>query len=234
MHLNSFSNAPAETAAVASDPPMIMSYTFQEYLDLVRSFHGHVAPGLVMGGFMVDIARKRFPDDALFDAFCETFNCLPDAVQILTPCTLGNGWLRVFDFGRFALTLFDKYKGYGIRVFLDPSRLDGWPEIRRWFFKLAPKKEQDSSGITEEILTAATTLYRVQTVSVQRKHLEKRSIGKVGICPICGEAYPIKHGRLCRPCQGASPYITEKTDTADLYGYVGALTKVYVERSSNR
>ena len=61
----------------------------------------------------------------LFDAICETRNCLPDAVQLLTPCTIGNGWLKVVNVGRFALTLYDKYQGEGVRVYLDPAKVAG-------------------------------------------------------------------------------------------------------------
>jgi formylmethanofuran dehydrogenase subunit E len=60
----------------------------------VKSFHGYVAPGVVLGGVMVDLARRQLPPEVLFDAVCETRHCLPDAVQLLTPCTLGNGWLK--------------------------------------------------------------------------------------------------------------------------------------------
>jgi len=31
------------------------------------------------------------------DAIVETLRCLPDAVQLFTPCSLGNGWMRVLD-----------------------------------------------------------------------------------------------------------------------------------------
>jgi len=60
---------------------------------------------------MVDLALKN----QFFDAVCETQACLPDTLQMLTPCTIGNGWLKIFDFGRYALALYDKYAGQGIR-----------------------------------------------------------------------------------------------------------------------
>jgi formylmethanofuran dehydrogenase subunit E len=83
----------------------IGSHSFDEFLQIVKSFHGNVAPGVVIGGIMVAAARRRLPPEVLFDAVCETRNCLPDAIQLLTPCTIGNGWLKVVNVGRFALSL---------------------------------------------------------------------------------------------------------------------------------
>ncbi len=92
----------------------IGSYAFDEYLQVVKSFHGHLAPGMIIGGVMVDLAQRQLAPEVLYDAVCETRNCLPDAVQLLTPCTIGNGWLKVVNIGRFALTLYDKYEGEGV------------------------------------------------------------------------------------------------------------------------
>jgi len=39
---------------------VIGPYAFDEYMDAVKSFHGHTAPGLLVGGFMVDLALKTF------------------------------------------------------------------------------------------------------------------------------------------------------------------------------
>ncbi|HEU20188.1 MAG TPA: trehalose-binding protein, partial [Deltaproteobacteria bacterium] len=60
-------------------------YSFDEYIHLVKSFHGHIAPGMVIGGIMVDTALKNTPAGEFFDALCETESCLPDAVQLLMP-----------------------------------------------------------------------------------------------------------------------------------------------------
>ena len=66
-------------------------YTFEEYVEKVRVFHGYPAPGVVLGGIMVDMARRNMHEDGLFDAISETDKCLPDSIQLLTPCTIGNG-----------------------------------------------------------------------------------------------------------------------------------------------
>ena len=181
-------------------------YSFDEYVHLVKSFHGHTAPGMIIGGIMVDMALNNTPAGEFFDALCETASCLPDAVQLLTPCTIGNGWLRIVNVGRYAVTLFEKYGGEGVRVYLDSSMLDAWPAIKEWFFKLKPKKEQDSQTLFEQIRNAGTNLYSIQNVKVQARFLEKQSKGSIAVCPLCSEAYPSKYGEICRGCVADNPY----------------------------
>ena len=181
-------------------------YSFDEYVHLVKSFHGHAAPGMIIGGIMVDIALNNKPAGELFDALCETANCLPDAVQLLTPCTMGNGWLRIVNLGRFSVTLYEKNGGEGVRVYLDSSTLDAWPAIKEWFFKLKPKKEQDSQALFEQIKDAGAKLCKVRSVHVHPRFMEKRSKGSIAVCPLCGEAYPSKDGEICLGCGDENPY----------------------------
>ena len=119
------------------------------------------------------------PGGILFDAVSETTNCLPDAIQLLTPCTIGNGWMRILNLGRYALSLFDKKSGEGVRVFVDPMAVREWPETEAWFFKLKPKTEQDSAQLLDEIRRAGKGLYGAQPIrmaeafshtAAQRKH----------------------------------------------------------------
>lgn len=188
----------------------VCSYTFEEYVNLVKSFHGYVAPGVVIGGFMVDLALKHLPKDGLFDAICETSACLPDAIQLLTPCSIGNRWLKVIDVGRFAITLYEKYRGEGIRVFLDPAKIEAWPEIKSWFFKLKPKKEQDSQLLMEQIREAGSNICSIQQVKVKPHFIKIRCRGGITICPLCKEAYPVDDGGICRACQGEAPYMVSQ------------------------
>jgi formylmethanofuran dehydrogenase subunit E len=186
----------------------ICTYQFEEYLRFVESFHGAVAPGVAAGGFMVDLAMSRMPEGTLFDAICETTACLPDAIQLLTPCTVGNGWLKIFNFGRFALSLYDKYKGEGVRVFLDPVKLEAWPEIKAWLFKLKPKSEQDKEVLISQIEQAGHSVCGLQPVRVKAQYLEKKSRGRITTCTVCHEPYPARDGVVCRACQGQAPYIS--------------------------
>jgi len=185
----------------------IGTYSLQAYMERIESFHGSLAPGLLIGGIMVDAALNRTSKDKLYDALCETYSCLPDAIQLLTPCTVGNGWLQVVDLGRFALTLYEKDSGKGIRVFLDAANMDAWPEIRAWYLKLKPKKAQNRQTLNDQILDAGVRMLGFQQVNVKPSFLIKRSKGAIGICRECGEAYPLNHGPVCRGCQDQSPYV---------------------------
>jgi formylmethanofuran dehydrogenase subunit E len=40
----------------------IGTYSYEEYVQAVKSFHGTLAPGLLLGGFMVDLALKNVPE----------------------------------------------------------------------------------------------------------------------------------------------------------------------------
>jgi len=182
-------------------------HSFDEFVSIVKSFHGYAAPGVLIGGVMVDLALRNLPEGELFDAVCETPKCLPDAIQLLTPNTIGNGWLKILNFGRYALSFYEKYEGAGVRIFLDPKKLDDWSEIKTWFFKLKPKREQDSQLLQDQIRDAGFSLYGMHKVQLQSQFLKKKDRGGFVVCPLCNEAYPCDDGGICRACQGETPYV---------------------------
>jgi formylmethanofuran dehydrogenase subunit E len=196
--------------------PTFDIFDIEKYLDLVRSFHGHVAPGVILGGFMVNYAKSKIPEGVLFNAICETSVCLPDAIQLLTPCTVGNGWVKIINLGRFALSLYDKDEGSGFRVCLDPKKLDNWLEIKSWFFKIKPKVEQNMELLISQIKEAGATLCGIDPVQIRPEFLKKEKRGEITICPCCQEAYPAKDGEVCRGCQGQSPYILTQASEAHI------------------
>jgi formylmethanofuran dehydrogenase subunit E len=181
-------------------------YTGDDFLDLVKSFHGSVAPGILLGGYMVASLQRQLPRDRLHDALCETPACLPDAVQLLTPCTTGNGWLRVIDLGRYAVTLYDKENGQGMRAFVDTAKLAAYPAIEAWYYKRKSKKSQDKERLLAEMKSAGASVCSYQSVTVPARLRGKASRGAMKPCPICGEGYPARHGAICRGCQGEAPY----------------------------
>jgi len=188
----------------------IGSYTFKQYCDKVVESHGKLAPGMIIGGYMVGLAYQNLPPNTLFEVICETAACLPDAVQLLTPCSVGNQRIRIIDVGRFAMTFYDKYTKEGVRVYLDPGKLEKWPVIKEWFLKLKPKKQQDTESIIKQITEAGIDICGISALKVFPEFTTKRSKTSIAICSICKEAYRSNDGAICPACKGGLlPYLVE-------------------------
>lgn len=191
-------------------------FDIEEYIQVVQSFHGYTAPGVIIGGFMVNLAKSKIPEGVLFKAICETSACLPDAIQLLTPCTIGNDRLKIINLGRYALSLYNKEKGDGFRVFLEPKKLDHWSEIKNWFFKFKTKSEQNIELLLAQIKEAGETLCGIHPIRVRTEFLKKEKRGDIVVCPNCQEAYPVNDGEVCRGCQGQSPYVLPDPSTGHI------------------
>ncbi|QJB56234.1 FmdE family protein [Pseudodesulfovibrio sp. zrk46] len=184
----------------------IGEYTFEEFKQKAKDFHGYPAPGLLIGGYMVEAAKKRIPEGTLFEAMVESGKCLPDAVQLLTLCSIGNNWMKIKLLGRYAVSLYDKFTGEGFRVAIDQKKLEDWPEIKGWFMKEKPKAEQDTDKLFAEIEEAGDTICSIRPIKIAKKYLGHGHMTSIDVCPVCGEAYPGSDGSICRGCQGEDPY----------------------------
>lgn len=184
-------------------------YTFEEFKQKAAEFHGYPAPGLLLGGYMTAMAQRHLPEGTLFEALVESKKCLPDAVQLLTLCSTGNNWMKVLNLGRYALSLFDKFTGEGVRVHIDVAKLGPYPEIRAWFMKEKPKKEQDTDKLFAELQAAGESILSVAPVRISPRFLGHSHMKAIGVCPHCKEAYPKEDGPLCRGCQGEAPYAVQ-------------------------
>lgn len=187
----------------------IRECTFEEYLEKVKEFHGSIDPGVVAGSVMLDLAKANLPEGEGFDVICETVHSLPDAVQILMPCTIGNGRLKVVETSRFAITVYESTRGEGIRVFLDLTKLDPWPEIRSWLLKARPRHRPDNALVVDELKEAGDSIFSMERVRVKPELLEgwKKHGSAVKPCPSCGELFRSDLGDLCPACRGKGPYI---------------------------
>ena len=184
----------------------IGEYTYSEFKELARSFHGYPAPGLLIGAYMVEAVKCKIPEGTLFEALVETPKCLPDAVQLLTLCSTGNGWMRVINLGRYALSLYDKFSFDGWRVAINLEKLEPFPEIKSWFLKQKPKQEQDTEKLFDEIENAGDQYLTITPVHIRPQYQKKKISRTIIACPVCAEAYPKNDGAICRSCQGENPY----------------------------
>ncbi|UCF85106.1 MAG: formylmethanofuran dehydrogenase subunit E family protein [Desulfobacteraceae bacterium] len=184
---------------------MICGRSVDVFFDDIERFHGFISPGIVLGGFMVDWAQELLGPDVEADAIVETGHCLPDTIQILTPCTIGNGWLKVLDWDKFALTLYDKRKLNGYRVWLDLKKTLLFPKIYDWFMRRISKKDLPTDVLVEEILNAQRNVLSCRAVQITRPYGRKHK-KDISVCSGCGEPYSTSQGGQCTTCQGEGYY----------------------------
>lgn len=78
------------------------------------------------------------------------------------------------------------------------EKIQDFSEIHTWFFKHKPKKEQDDKLLMAQIREAGSAICSISPVMIQPQYLKKRHKDSIASCPLCGEAYPLDHGRICR------------------------------------
>lgn len=161
-------------------------------------FHGILAPGLYLGFFMIEKAREILGPCEMIDAVSETVKCLPDSIQLMTPCTVGNGWLKVFDYGNFALTLYDKKTKEGVRVWIDADKIPKDSVFYKWF--MHENKHEEIEILLKEIEKFKDSLFSFSKVSVD---IKKEKGMPLRICRKCKEVFPVKdENDLCGNCRG--------------------------------
>ncbi len=169
------------------------------YIDEIGpKFHGILSPGLTLGFFMVDYAQELMGDVAMLDAIVETQKCLPDAVQLMTPCSYGNGWMKVYDWGRYGLTLYDKRELNGVRVWLDMEKIRDYPVIHDWYFRVIDHHQWPQ--INQEIQKAQRDVLSWKKVKVKPQPKIKKRPHQ--FCPGCGESFWADLGERCPNCSG--------------------------------
>jgi len=89
---------------------------------------------------------------------------------------------------RYAVILYDKYTGEGVRVYIDSDKIKEWRELNSRYFKLKPKKDQDSDLLYEQIRGAGHSVCGKQMIRVKSLIDYSRPRAFV-ICPECNEAY---------------------------------------------
>ncbi len=166
---------------------------FQDYYSGCVPFHTYPAPGLLIGIGMVDYGLELLgarPGEKVY-AVCETQKCLPDPLQVIAYCTVGNHRLRVLPIGRFAITMNrpsfgDSVEGY--RIFVDTKKLAAYPVLEKWFANSEEfVKRTMVRTLVDEILAAKRSILSVQKV---RLPVTQKQRWKTAVCPSCSEPVP--------------------------------------------
>ena len=93
----------------------------QEMLEHTAAMHKHLCPrqvlGVRMGRLGAELLELEMPQtDKRVLAFVESDGCFADGLSAATGCTLGHRTLRLFDYGKVAVTLVDSKTGRAIRI----------------------------------------------------------------------------------------------------------------------
>lgn len=184
----------------------ICGLRYEDFLIRMEEFHGYRSPGILVGGMMVEAGLQQLGETPYLNVVTETIICLPDAVQLLTPCTVGNGFLQILDWGKFALSAYDRLTLSGIRTWLNYDCLADYPLIHSWFERSSQNKEKPVfEKLAAEILKAGSDLIAHQPVRLQRALKDTQPV-PTGRCPQCGESYPLHFGPSCPSCGGQAYY----------------------------
>lgn len=184
-------------------PETLCGLPVDDLLAKAEDFHGHISPGVMTGAFLVDVALSSFPPSEYINAVVESVVCLPDAVQLFTPCTLGNGFLQILDWGKFALTLYDRQTCRGVRAWVDPAAVAAIPEIAAWFMRGPGDGKIDKEVAIREILRRGHEIVKSRPVTLLQP-LKDATKYPTAVCPVCGESYPTRFGDRCPSCGGAA------------------------------
>jgi formylmethanofuran dehydrogenase subunit E len=191
----------------------ICGILLEDFLFRMEEFHGYRSPGLLLGGMMLDTALGKLGPTPYLNVVTETVICLPDAVQLLTPCTIGNGFLQILDWGKFALTGYDRLNLSGVRVWLKTAELSDFPLIRSWFERSThPSKKPSFDQLASEILTGGKDLIGHRPVRLNRSLKDTRHV-PTGQCPVCGESYRLSLGDTCPACRDKAYYIHQENNS---------------------
>lgn len=186
--------------------------TFEEYIE-AASKDGSTRSGIVLGIRMALLALKELElevplkDHRSLVTIVETDRCLPDALQLVTGCRLGNRTLKFKDYGKMAATFADLNRDVAVRIaaresayrrLLDNfSGVDGEAreEVLRQGYETLPEEE----------------LFTHQWVKVDLPAEQLPGYrGSRAICAGCGEGIGFSRevtrgGRqMCRACAGDS------------------------------
>jgi formylmethanofuran dehydrogenase subunit E len=175
------------------------------FLLALEHFHGDRTPGLILGAIMVDLAFELLGIDSDPKAVVESRDFLPDAVQMLTPCTIGNGRLIILDWNKTALSLFDRRRMAGYRVWLDLKKTRPISSIYAWQMRIPLSGRDAAGGVISDMVRYGRDILSCRAVPVTRAFLTPRE-DIMGVCPRCDEAYPASQGDCCLACQGESYY----------------------------
>src|SRR5262245_7099409 len=188
--------------------------SFDEYITLAETAHGHMCAGQILGLRLAIYGMKLLglddptgTDRKRLVSFVEIDRCATDAVPVVTGCRLGKRALKFRDFGKVAATFCDLSEDRAVRVVAKESSKQ---RAREMYPEIADKNAQQMRAYRE---MPEEELFDVQWVRVRLgpEDMPGYKAGRV-VCSECGEGINFKRevmrdGKmLCRACAGERYY----------------------------
>jgi formylmethanofuran dehydrogenase subunit E len=157
---------------------------------------------------LIELDLQREPERRF--ALVEMDGCFADAVAVATGCRLGKRNLRLFDYGKVALTLVDVLTERSVRVHphrLARARAAAYaPEgTSRWDAQLRAYQHMP----IEELVCAEPVRLAVQLADLMSPLTERIDCSRCGEEVMNARHASIGGQRLCRPCASGSYYRAE-------------------------
>lgn len=169
-------------------------------------------PGIILGIRMSLVALQRLKITDLSQhrksliVIVETDRCLPDAVQLVTGCRLGNRTSKLRDLGKMAATFVDLLTGCAIRLAARESANEKavklFPTLGRMeALSLAYRTLGD-----EEMYTQERVRVNFAPEDLPGYHIPRLRCAKCGEGVIFHREVRTANGILCRACAGERYY----------------------------
>lgn len=188
-----------------------------EWFEKAVVFHTKRAPGLAIGIAMVDVCRARLgPVKEKLNAISESPSCLCDVIQLMTGCTVGNRYLKVYgELGRFALTLYDRANGRGVRASIDTDKISAaeTPELHKFFLRNrspevkagGPERLKSGELVVSEFMKVRHRIIATQDVFIEK--YGKPELKAAAQCKTCRESFLVTDSEEdCAECRGELKY----------------------------
>ena len=194
---------------------------YQTLLEKARNLHGEFCPGIVLGTQMCMIAMEQLEmntskDNEKLVVYVEIDRCLPDAIQAVTGCSLGNRRLKYSDYGKFIATFVDISSGRAVRVSALDDKLNSSQGFWTWLENIMiSTKPGNLTPQKEEIEFAAQLMEEIplgDLLLMEEIHFEVPEndipgfIEHVAVCSVCGEhvmdwkEFNVDGRTICRSC----------------------------------
>jgi len=173
---------------------------------------GETRSGIILGIRMALRALKELGIEDISQerrrlaVFVEIDRCLPDAIQIVTGCRLGNRTLKFRDFGKMAATFVDLRTNRAMRI----AALDG---VRQKAAALPSEKQKEDTLRHEYRMRPDEELFQCDWVRVTLSPEELPGARRDRVpCAECGEwiglGRQVVHAgkTMCRYCAGEAYY----------------------------